>query len=254
MELWRLLLLGLAAAAAGAVNSIAGGGSLISFPAAVAAGLPPVVANATNSVALTPGGIGAAIAYRRELGSRRRLALWLALPAALGGLAGALALLAAPERVFRLVVPWLVLAASLLMIVQERLKQRATARARVKGGSRTLWVGAGVGLVAIYGGYFGAGIGIMTLALLALLGEADLHELNAMKSVIVASVNGTAALFFIVAGTVRWEVAVVMAAGASAGGYGGAALARRTDPAKVRWVVVGIGVTASVILALRLWT
>lgn len=244
----------MAAAAAGAVNSIAGGGSLISFPAAVAAGLPPVIANATNSVALTPGGIAAAIAYRRELGSRRRLALGLALPAALGGLAGAFALLAAPERVFRLVVPWLVLLASVLMIVQDRLKHRAALRARAKGRARTLWVAAGIALVAVYGGYFGAGIGIMTLALLALLGEADLHELNAMKSVIVAFVNGTAALFFVVAGTVRWEVAVVMALGASSGGYAGAALARRADPAKVRWVVVGIGVAASVILAVRLWT
>jgi len=257
VDLVRLALLAGAASLAGAVNSIAGGGSLISFPAALAAGLPPVVANATNSVALTPGGLAAALAYRRELGTRRSLALGLALPAAVGGLVGAAALLAAPERVFQLIVPWLVAIATLLLVVQERLQRRALSTAKSAHSSptrgRVAWVAVGLALMAVYGGYFGAGIGIVSLALLALLGEASIHELNAMKTVIVAAINGTAAVYFVASKAVDYPAAGAMALGAITGGYAGAALARRARPAAVRWLVVAIGVVLSVILALRFW-
>lgn len=260
MDAAALGILGLAAACAGAVNSVAGGGSLISFPAALAVGLPPVVANATNTVALTPGGLAAAYAYRRELGSRRRLAFVLALPAALGGLLGAFALLAAPERVFQLVVPWLVALATLLLVLQERLQRRAHREGTSSGSdvapaspARKWLVAAGLAAVAVYGGYFGAGIGIVTLALLGALGRATIHEQNAMKTIVVAAINGTAAVYFLASGRVSYSAATAMAVGAMAGGYAGAALARRAEPAVVRWVVVAIGVGLSVVLAVRFW-
>jgi uncharacterized membrane protein YfcA len=249
-----LALLGIATALAGAVNSIAGGGSLISFPAALAIGLPPVVANATNCVALTPGGLASAVAYRRELGGKRRLVMLLALPAVAGGLLGAMVLLSAPERIFQLVVPWLIAGATLLLALQERIARRSAARrGPTPPRDRSGWVAVGIFFLAIYGGYFGAGMGIVILALLGLLGEATIHELNATKTVVGAAINGTAAVYFVVSGAVRYDALAVMALGAIVGGYGGAALARRARPRAVRWVVVCIGVGLSAILAVRFW-
>ncbi|GMV15876.1 MAG: UPF0721 transmembrane protein [Polyangiaceae bacterium] len=245
----RLALLGLAAAVAAIINSIAGGGSLVSFPALLAAGVPPVLASATNTAALTPGGIASAIAYRSELGPRARLSFALAAVSSLGGVAGAVLLLSAPPRAFELVVPWLVLAATLLLLFQERLTPKETSgaeRPRTK-----LLVALGLTSIAVYGGYFGAGIGMLTLALLAALGSASLHRMNAMKSVIVASINGAATLYFLAMGRVELVPALVMAAGAIAGGYTGAAVARRVNPRRVRWVVVAIGVGLSGLLAVR---
>jgi uncharacterized membrane protein YfcA len=249
----RLAWLGLAAVAGGAVNAVAGGGSLITFPVGLAVGLSPVAANATNTVAMTPGGIASAIAYRRELGPRRRVALVLALPAAVGGALGAFGLLSAPPRVFELLVPWLVFGATILIVLRDRLARGADEDRSAS--TRQRWaVAIGVGVAAIYGGYFGAGVGIVLLALLALLGRADIHQLNAMKSVVNAAINGSAAIYLLARHAADPLAAPVMAVGAVIGGFFGAALARRTRPAAVRWLVVGIGLALSVVLALRYWS
>lgn len=226
----RLLVLGAAAAVAAVINSVAGGGSLVSFPALLALGVPPVLASATNTVALTPGNVASAVAYRSELG--RELVLLAALAAA-GGVVGAVALVSAPPRAFELVVPWLVALATLLLVVDVGLERP----------SRT-----GIALVSVYGGYFGAGIGMLVLAL---LGRGDIHHKNAKKSVIVAAVNGAASVYFLVSGRVEVAPALVMAAGAIAGGYGGAAVARRVSARHVRWVVVAIGGLLTALLAIR---
>ena len=242
----------LAAAAAGAINAVAGGGSLISWPAAVATGLSQVVASATNTVALAPASLASAWAYRRELGNNRRTALILCLPAAGGALAGATLLFAAPAAVFESVVPWLVLGATGFIVGKDFLFKKARTVAETSP-RRTVLVGALLALVAIYGGYFGAGLGIITLAVLGLLRDMDIHRMNAMKSLIAGAVNSTAALYFIALGRAELTAALAMACGSIAGGFGGASLARRVDPAKFRWVVFAIGVTLGAILAYRRW-
>jgi uncharacterized protein len=240
----------LAAAAAGAINSVAGGGSLISWPAAVATGLTQVVASATNTLALAPASLAAAWAYRRELGNNKKLAWLLCLPSAVGALAGAMLLFAAPAVVFERVVPWLVLAAALSIVGKDFLWKRARGIAK-KSRGRTLLVGALLGLVAVYGGYFGAGIGIVTIAVLGSLGDMDIHQLNAMKTVIVGAMNSTAAIYFVALGRADLGAAAAMAGGSIVGGFAGASLARRVDAAKVRWVVFAIGIGLSGILVYR---
>lgn len=252
MELARLALLAGASFVAGAINSVAGGGSLISFPMALAVGLSPVGASAANTVSQAPAGVAAAIAYRRELGDRTRLSLGLAVPAAFGSVVGAMALLMAPARLFELIVPWLILSSTALILAKDFLWKKAAARSS-RTRMRVALVAAGLAVVAIYGGYFGAGIGILTLALLALLGELDIHELNAMKSVIVAGVNSAAAVVFLAKGAVDLPATSAMAVGAILGSFGGASLARKASPDKVRWLVVAIGVGLSVLLAIRYW-
>ena len=240
----------LAAAAAGAINSVAGGGSLISWPAAVATGLSQVVASATNTLALAPASLAAAWAYRRELGENRRTALFLCVPAAVGALAGAMLLFAAPAVVFESLVPWLVGLAALSIVGKDFLWKKARGIAK-KSRGRTLAVGAALALIAVHGGYFGAGIGIVTIAVLGSLGDHDIHQLNAMKSVIVGVMNSTAAIYFVALGRADLAAAAAMAVGSIAGGFAGASLARRVDAAKVRWVVFAIGLGLGAILAYR---
>lgn len=247
----RLVSLALAAAAASVINSVAGGGSLVSFPAALAAGLPPVSAAATNTVALAPGSFAAAVAYRRELGENRKLLVWLVVPAAAGSLVGAVLLISAPARVFELVVPWLVLAATLLLFARDVLWSRAVERDLSPTRGRLVTVAAVLGVLAVYGGYFGAGMGILTLAVVALLRKMDIHRMNAVKSIVVGSINAVAAVYFIATAAADLPAAGAMAAGAILGGYGAAGVARRVDPRIVRWVVAAIGVALSAVLALR---
>jgi uncharacterized membrane protein YfcA len=252
MSSTEILMLAIAAAAAGAINSVAGGGSLISWPAAVATGLSQVVASATNTVALAPASLASAWAYRRELGSSRRTALLLCVPAACGALAGATLLFAAPPAVFESIVPWLVLGATIFIVGKDFVFTKARGVA-VTARFRTALVGGLLALVAIYGGYFGAGLGIITLAVLGLLGDMDIHRMNAMKNLIAGAVNSTAALYFIALGRAELTAALAMACGSIAGGFGGASLARRVDASKVRWVVFAIGMSLGAILAYRRW-
>lgn len=244
--------LALASALAGVVNSVAGGGSLLSFPAAVAFGLPTLIANATNAVALMPGSVASAYAYRREL-VRDRAALKVLLPPAFaGGLLGSLLLLATPQKVFDTIVPLLVFFATALLLYQNLRRKKDAAQ----GGTWVLPKRTGVAvalqfLVGVYGGYFGAGMGIMMLAILDRLGGEDIHGMNGVKSVLGASINAIAAAAFIIAGAIDWRAAIIMAAGAIAGGFGGAAIARRVKPPIVRWAVVAIGFALTAVLARR---
>jgi hypothetical protein len=230
------VLLFFAAVAGGAINSVAGGGSFVAFPALLFAGVPPVPANATNTIALWPGSLASVLAYRRELGDVKRELFPLAIAALLGGLGGSLLLLRTPEGTFVLLIPWLLLFATLLFTFGGAVARRLTHGARAP-----LWLAAIVQLaISVYGGYFGGGMGIMMLAVLTLLGMTHIHRMNALKNVLGALINGVAVVAFVIAGAVRWAPGVVMIAGGITGGYAGAAIARRMSPKYVRWVVMGI--------------
>jgi len=230
------VLLFFAAVAGGAINSVAGGGSFIAFPALLFAGVPPVPANATNTIALWPGSLASVLAYRRELGDVKRELLPLAVAALLGGLAGSLLLLHTSESTFVLLIPWLLLFATVLFTFGGVVARKLTHGARAP-----LAVAAVAQLaISVYGGYFGGGMGIMMLAVLTLLGMTHIHRMNALKNVLGTLINGVAVVAFVIAGAVRWAPGVVMIAGGITGGYAGAAIARRVSPRYVRWVVMAI--------------
>ncbi len=254
MTLAEAALLALSAAAAGAINAVAGGGTLISFPAAVAVGMSPLVANATNAVALTPGSIASAFGYRRELAQDRRV-LRLFLPAAaLGGAIGSVLLLVTPQRLFDAIVPALVLFATALLLYQNLRKKKPEGEAAAWDLPERPVVAVLMQLaVGVYGGYFGAGMGIMMLAILDRIGGTNIHRMNGVKSVLGAAINAVAAVAFVIAGAIDYRAAGVMAVGAVLGGLLGAAGARRVKPQTVRWGVVAIGFALSAALAYRRW-
>ena len=257
MGVARHALLFLAAAVAGIVNAVAGGGTLLSFPAAIAWGMPSTVANATNAVALSPGSLASAWAYRRELRAEWRLALALAGPALAGGFLGALILRHTSERLFDALVPWLVLGATLLILVQGAGGKRSAAPARAPAGARGPRLAAVVAcqlLVGIYGGYFGAGMGIVMLAFLALVLPDDIQRRNGVKNFLAVLINGTASVYFILSGLVNARGALLMMMGAIAGGFVGGRLARRASARVVRGIVVVIGLGLSALLAYRSFT
>lgn len=237
---------------AGAVNAVAGGGSLITFPALVWMGLPSIVANATNTVALWPGAFGSMWGYRRELATTERRMYLLVFPSFAGGLAGALLLRLTPVPVFDRLVPLLVLFATCLFMLQEPLQRALGHDPHVARNGRWLWA-AGVFqlLVGVYGGYFGAGIGILMLAALSLLGSDDIHQMNGFKNLLAMCVNGIAAVYFVVMQMVSWPEALVMAAGAIIGGVAGSRMARRMGRQAVRRMVVAIGFAMAAALMLR---
>jgi uncharacterized membrane protein YfcA len=252
------LLLALAAAAiAGAINSIAGGGTLVAFPAIIGLGVPPLVANATTTVALWPGLVGSMWGYRREMVGARSWALRFAVPSLLGSATGALLLLrTSPDR-FERVVPYLVLAATLLFMAQgpiaRRLGRRSSTRAITNAelppppfGYLLYQFGVGV-----YGGYFGAGIGILMLAVLGAMGLTNIHQMNGLKNLGALVINAVAAALFAASGIVRWPIALAMAVGGLAGGYGGAVLAQRVPQIWVRRAITAVGLLAFVWLLLR---
>jgi uncharacterized membrane protein YfcA len=242
MDLAQMLVLFLAAAAAGAINSVAGGGSFISFPALLLAGVPPVAANATNATALWPGSVASVGAYRRELAVQRKGIVLFSAISLVGGLLGALLLLRTDDAVFERLIPYLLLLATVVFAASPRIT-RLTRRLGGEGGpARRFGVLALYLAVAIYGGFFGAGLGILTLAVLGLLGLENIHEMNALKTLQASLVNGIAVAAFILAGIVDWPIALLMTAGAIAGGYGGAAVARQLNPAHVRLGVIILSV------------
>jgi uncharacterized membrane protein YfcA len=256
MDLRRDALLALAAMLAGGVNSIAGGGTLLSFPAAMAWGLSSTVANATNSVAMMPGSLASAWAYRREIKASRRLVRLLVLPAVFGGVTGAILLHATPVRVFDAIIPWLVLGATLLILFQRRMGGTRTPSTPTSETARRRTVAA-VGCqfaVGVYGGFFGAAMGIITLAFLSLVMSEDIHYRNALKNLLAALVNGVASVYFVWAGLVSGRAAAIMIGGAVTGGYVGGHLARRTPASVVRNIVVTIGLSLSALLAYRAWS
>jgi uncharacterized membrane protein YfcA len=249
LSVLQFVLAGLAAVAAGAVNALAGGGTLITFPVLVAVGVPAVVANVTNTVALCPGYLGGTFAQSKDLqGQKRRL--WLLLPAGVvGGIAGGLLLLKTGEKLFNSLVPFLILLASALLAVQDPVRAWLVRRSRQAEATTTAekWAILPVGLAAIYGGYFGAGLSVIVLAVLGLALEDSLTRLNALKQAIAFGTNVAAAVLFVFSGQVMWPVAAVMAAGALIGGALGGRLAGRIKPATLRWIVVGIGVVVAAI-------
>lgn len=247
------ILVGLAAVAAGLVNALAGGGTLITFPTLLAVGLPAIAANVTNTVALCPGYLGATLAQSKDLrGQERRL--WLLVPAGIvGGVTGGILLLNTGERLFRGLVPFLILLAAGLLAVQEPLRAWLTRRAAHKGQVATDDRRAilPVGLAAVYGGYFGAGLSVIVLAVLGLTLDDSLTRLNALKQAIAFSTNIAAAIFFLFSGQVVWPVALVMAVGALLGGALGGRLAGRIKPSALRWIVVTVGVLVAGIYLVR---
>jgi len=254
LELLDFALIALAAVAAGAVNALAGGGTLITFPALTAVGVPVVAANITNTVALSPGYLGATLAQKAEILDQRRR-LWIVLPAAaLGGLLGGLLLLNTSEKLFRTLVPYLILLASLLLAVQDPLRRRLVSRsgAREEGkGTDERWAAVPVFFAAVYGGYFGAGLSVIVLAVLGLSLDDSLTRLNALKQAVSFVTNSVAASLFLFSGQVVWTAALVMAVSAMAGGALGGRLAGRIQPATLRRIVVIIGVIISVIYFIR---
>lgn len=239
--------------AAGALNSVAGGGSFISFPALVFAGILPVNANATSTFALEPGSAAATWAYRRELRNRaewKRFAPLLVV-SVLGAIAGAKLLLETPQATFMRIVPWLLLAATLLFTFAEQIaaafqRRRAHASSAGQVGFIALQLA-----VAVYIGYFGAGAGILMLALFALMGMQSIHTMNAFKAFIAVCANAVAVITFIVAGAIVWREAIVMTIGAAAGGYAGASVALKLPQTVVRYVVIVIGAGMTVYFFLR---
>jgi uncharacterized membrane protein YfcA len=240
-----LVLLLAAGVAAGAVNSVAGGGSLISFPALLAVGYPSVTANVTNAVAVLPGYLGGTVAYRRELRGQRRTVVALSVTTAVGALCGAILLLTTSERAFDRIVPWLVLFSCALLAAQPLIARYLEPVAHGQRGP-SLRVHAMTFASAVYGGYFGAGLGIMLLAVLTLGIADDLQRLNALKGVLSLVVGLVAALFFALFGPVAWLAAIVTAAGALVGGHAGVAVARRLSPGVLRAGVVLFGTAVGV--------
>jgi uncharacterized protein len=248
-----LALAGIAAVAAGVVNALAGGGTLITFPTLTALGLPAVAANVTNTIALAPGHLGATLAQKKDLAGQRVRVRRLVPAALLGGLVGGLLLLYTSERLFRHLVPWLILGASALLAVQEPVRAwllRRLARQAPHASHEALVV-LPVFAAAIYGGYFGAGLSVIVLAALGLLVDDSLTRLNATKQAIGFAANGAAAGLFLFSGQVHWVVALVMAGGAIAGGVLGGRLAGRVRPAMLRLVVVTVGVVVGLVYLVR---
>jgi uncharacterized membrane protein YfcA len=236
---------------AGMINSVAGGGTLLSFPTLVWLGRDPIFANATNAVALWPGSLAAMIGFRHSLSQSRRWLVLLGIPSLIGGLVGAVLLLRTPSRTFSAVVPWLILLATLLLAAQGPIS-RWLARYHSGAPSRSWWIGAITFqfFVALYGGYFGAGIGIMMLAALSLLRLTDIYQMNGLKNFFAVCINAVAAGWFAWSGAILWGDALIMTLGAIAGGYGGAGLARKVGPKAVRGaaVLVGLGMAISLLL------
>ena len=246
---------------AGAANSVAGGGSFFSFPAMLAAGVPPVVANASNSVALWPGSLAAAWGYRAELAQLRPQLLGLSLAALVGGMAGGLLLLAAGDAQFAQLIPWLLafatglfaaspwIAAWLKTRRERRSPAKVTAAPAAHSHSLAGWLAQC--LVSVYGGFFGAGMGILMMASLSIAGHEDLHEVNALKNLLSSVVYSITVATFITAGAISWPHTLVMLVAASAGGYLGVRLARRLQGPWLRIIVTAVGMVLTLYYFLK---
>jgi uncharacterized membrane protein YfcA len=265
IDAFRLVLILIAAMGGGVVNAIAGGGTLITFPALVGLGIPAVVANATSTMALWPGAAAGAWGYRGLLTGMQNWVSRIAVPSLLGGLFGAGLLLITPAERFERIVPWLILAATMLFVFQRPLAERfgfkgaalarpttfvddhASDRAIRPTGKLLAYQFA----VAVYGGYFGAGLGILMLAAFGFMGFRNIHRMNGLKNWGGLCANAVAAATFAFSGVVSWPVAAAMALGAAAGGYGGSRLAQRVPQARVRQAIIVIGLASSLWLVTR---
>jgi uncharacterized membrane protein YfcA len=247
----EVALLAAAGFVAGAVNAVAGGGSLISFPALLAVGYPSVAANVTNAVAVLPGYVGGSLAYRRELGGQGRRIAALGATSVVGAIVGARLLIATPGQLFERVVPFLILFSCALLAVEPAISRRLAPTSQGRPAHRALGLHAGQLATSVYGGYFGAGLGILLLAVLGLGLRDDLHRLNALKGVLSLIVGAASVAYFALFGPVGWSAAGVMVATSLVGGQVGVTVARRVSPAMLRWMVVAVGVVVSAVLLAR---
>ena len=250
----RLVVVLAAALGAGVINAIAGGGTLLTFPSLIAAGLTPLAANATSTVALLPASLSAMLGYRSELTGARRWAVALAIPSLVGGVLGAVLLLRTSDETFERVVPWLVFGATALFFAQRPLRHwMDAAHTHATPGERPPTVAplAAQLSVAVYGGYFGAGIGILMLAVLGFMGFSNIHRMNGLKNWGGFCINIVAALIFAASGVVDWPVAATMAIGSITGGYLGARGAQRLPQGAVRALVVVVGMVSGFWLLTR---
>jgi uncharacterized membrane protein YfcA len=263
-EPFRLTLVLVAAMVGGVVNSIAGGGTLLTFPALIGLGIPAIMANATSTVALWPGAVASMWGYSDLLTGMRAWVARLAIPSLAGGLVGAWLLVETPPSRFDAIVPWLVLGATVLFIVQKPLAERLPRRAESPVNSQpiddhasdrtvapTRTVLAYQFVVSVYGGYFGAGIGILMLAALGFMGFRNIHRMNGLKNWGGLCANAVAAATFAFSGLVSWPVAGTMAVGATLGGYSGSRLAQRVPQARVRQAIIAIGLASAAWLITR---
>ena len=249
-SLWYTFYLGLhtivflffAGVLGGALNAVAGGGSFIAFPALLFSGVAPIAANATNTVALWVGVTASTGAYRKHLDISRRVMIPLAVTSVIGGIAGALLLLRTPAQTFLRVLPWLMLGATLLFALGGRLS-RGSKSGLAHDATRSALIFAALFelVVAVYGGYFGGGVGIMNLAMLAAIGMTDIHAMNALKVVLGGIINGVAVVTFILKGAVAWRPGIVLIVGAIVGGYFGAHYAQKVPQAWIRAFVIAVG-------------
>jgi uncharacterized membrane protein YfcA len=248
--------LGLTAVIAGAINSVAGGGSFLTFPALMFCGVTPIRANATNTLALWFGSLASVGAYRGQLGGQRRALTVLLVTSLVGGLIGAELLLKTPDATFKLLLPWLLLTATLIFIFGRHLTV-ALRRVVHLDINRPQHAGpfvAGVILqliIAVYGGFFGGGIGILMLALLTLLGYEEIHIMNGLKTVLASTINGVAVIAFVLAQIIDWPQALVMIVGSILGGYGGAVIAQRVSSEMIRYVVMAVGIGMTIYFFVR---
>lgn len=255
MTISQAIILFIAAIIGGTLNAVAGGGSFITFPSLIFSGIAPIQANATSTVALWPGSVASVGAYRKELGALNRVVvLLLGIISLVGGILGAILLLLTPQATFLGLVPYLLLLATLLFAFSPRI----TALLRKRGATQSIDKKASISrrtltvitiiqfIIAIYGGYFGGGIGIMILASLGVMGMENINEMNGLKTVLQTSINGVAVITFIIARAVIWLPAIVMIAGAVVGGFGGAYVARKVDQRIIRGFVIVVGVSMTV--------
>lgn len=251
-----LVLLFLAALAGGAQNAVAGGGSFLTFPSLIAAGLGSKMANATSTVALWPGSVASLLGYRADLPKDRRFLLVSAAVSLVGGIVGSLLLLWTPPLTFDRLIPFLLLAATLIFAFGPRLTRRLReSRPHPEdftGRALTVFAAVQFG-VGLYGGYFGGGIGILMLAAFAALGMVDLNRMNGLKAVLGGLINGTAVVIFAAAGLVDWPLALIMVAGAVIGGYGGARLSKQVRPNLLRCLIIVVGTTLALVFFVKVY-
>ena len=253
LTIFEGVLLFVAAFVGGALNSVAGGGSFFSFPALLFIGLDPKIANATNAVALWPGSAASVLAYREELQGMKPEVRLLAPVSLIGGLIGALLLLITPSDVFRVLLPFLMLGATLLFTFSPRFTKYVRGLDRrnespTVARNRALIIQF---IISVYGGFFGGGIGILMLAALALMGMDNIHRMNGLKTLLATLINGVAVVAFVIARAVAWLPAAIMIVAAILGGYIGAAVARKIDPKLVRVFVIVVGFSLSAYLFVR---
>ena len=245
------LLLAAAGFAAGSINAVAGGGSLVSFPALVASGLTPLAANVTNTVSVWPGYLGSVAAYRGEIAPQRQRASALAATAVAGGAVGSVVLLTAPDAVFESIVPVLIVLGCVLLAVQPRVSEMIARRRAAGGRRRTVDLHVATFCAAVYGAYFGGGLGVILLAVLGIFLAEHIQRINGLKSLLSLVINTVALVAFAVFAPVAWASVAVVAPASLAGGYLGAGVARRLGATTLRWTVIGFGLVVATWLALR---